>query len=385
MFMLYNCCMKKLGLYIHIPFCEKKCDYCNFVSYCTSDDTKLLYVQNLIKEIYLQSKHFEEYEVDTIFVGGGTPSCLPIGSVFKILNAVYKNFKVLSTAEITVECNPNSLTIAKLNEFKKAQVNRLSIGLQTTSNKLLGQIGRLHTKKDFDLAVSRARLFGFDNLSADIILGFPNQKLADVKRTLQHLTKLKINHISAYGLIVEEGTPLHQQLQKGTFRLPPESLQLKMYDYTKKYLQKRGIERYEVSNFAKSGYESRHNQKYWTGGEYLGLGAVSSSFVGGKRWKATDDLLTYSENIKQNKIEQFEVEVLSKTDQIEERIMLALRTRSGINLQQFEQDFGADLQKSKQKQIEMLLKNNFVKIENGHLFCTDDGFNVLNQVILQLI
>lgn len=377
--------MKKLGLYIHIPFCQKKCDYCNFVSYCTSDDTKLLYVQNLLKEIVLQSKNYQNYEVDSIFVGGGTPSCLPVGCIFKILNTVYKNFKVLTTAEITVECNPNSLTVSKLNEYKKANVNRLSVGLQCYNNKLLKQIGRLHTKKDFDLAIRRAKVFGFKNISADLILGVPNQKLHHVKAELKHLVKLGINHISSYGLIVEDGTPLKQNLDNGVYKLPPESLQVKMYDYTVKYLSNHGINKYEVSNFAKPGFESAHNIKYWTDQEYLGLGVVSSSYVNSKRWKNTDDLLTYHENLKQGKLEQLEVEELTQDDKREECIMLSLRTSQGINLTQFKNSFGIDLQTSKQTQIQSLLTGGFIKIQNDHLFCTETGFKLLNQIILQLV
>ncbi|MGN1213083.1 MAG: radical SAM family heme chaperone HemW [Christensenellales bacterium] len=377
--------MKKLGLYIHIPFCQKKCDYCNFVSYCTSDDTKLLYVQNLMKEIVLQSKSYKDYEVDSIFVGGGTPSCLPVGCIFKILNTVYKNFKVLTTAEITVECNPNSLTISKLNEFKRARVNRLSIGLQCYNDKLLKLIGRLHTKKDFDLAVKRARVFGFKNISADIILGVPNQKLFDVKKELKHLVKLGINHISAYGLIVEDNTLLKQKLDKGEYKLPPEDLQVKMYDFTNKYLAKHNINRYEVSNFAKAGCESKHNIKYWTDQEYLGLGVVSSSYINSKRWKATDDLLTYHENLKNGKMEKLEIEELDNNSKMEECIMLSLRTSKGINLTDFKNKFGIDLLKQKEKQIKLLLDGGYIKIDGNHLFCTDSGFKLLNQIVLQLV
>ena len=377
--------MKTLGLYLHIPFCEKKCDYCNFVSYCTSDDTKLLYVQNLMKEIVIQSQKYQDYEVDTIFVGGGTPSCLPVGSIFKILNTIYKNFKVLTSAEITIECNPNSLTISRLNEYKKANVNRLSIGLQCYNDKLLKQIGRLHTKKDFDLAISRAKLFGFKNISTDLILGIPNQKMRDVKKELKHLIKLGIKHISCYGLIVEEGTLLKQNLDNDIYKLPPEDLQVKMYDYTNKYLQKHKISRYEVSNFAKQGFESKHNIKYWTDQEYLGLGVVSSSYVDNKRWKATDDLLDYHENIKQGKIGQLEVEELDNQSKMEECIMLSLRTSKGLDLELFKQNFNNDLLLSKQEQIKSLLDGEFVTINNNFLSCTDKGFKLLNQIILQLV
>ena len=376
---------KTLGLYIHIPFCEKKCDYCNFVSYCTKDEQKTEYVNNLIREIQIQGAKYRDYQVDTIFVGGGTPTCLKDGMLLMILQAVYLNFKVWTDAEITVECNPNSLTVAKLLELKKAKVNRLSIGLQAYNNKILKKIGRLHTKKQFDECYKSARAIGFDNISVDLILGLPSQKLHDIKRELKHLVKLGVNHISAYGLILEENTKLYKDVESGKTRLPSEEKSLKMYQYTKKYLQKHNILRYEVSNFAKSGYESKHNLKYWQQKEYLGLGVVSSSFVDCKRWKNIDDLKEYSQNIKQNKIAVEDEEVVDKNSQIEETIMLGLRTSQGIDLQKFECDFGFDLLKEKQKQIEDLINDDFIKIENNKLFCTDKGFELLNQVILQLV
>lgn len=377
--------MKKLGLYVHIPFCEKKCDYCDFVSYCTSDNTKLVYVQNLIKEICLQSKDFEDYEVDTIYVGGGTPTCLPTGCLFKILNTIYSHFKVLTSAEITVECNPNSLSISKLSELKRSRVNRLSIGLQCYNNKLLKLLGRLHTKKQFDDAVRRARVLGFKNISADLILGVPKQKMHHIKQELKHLTKLGIEHISAYGLIVEDGTKLKENLENGVYKLPPEKLQVKMYDYTNKYLKKHSIFRYEVSNFAKIGYESKHNLKYWQEEEYLGLGVVSSSFVSGVRWKNTDDLIEYNDSIKLGKPKKQEVEEIDKNSQMEETIMLALRTSNGINLKSFAETFGEDLQKSKKEQISKLMEQNLIEIKDGRLFCTDLGFKFLNQIVLELV
>lgn len=377
--------MKKIGLYIHIPFCEKKCDYCNFVSFCKPIESKLQYIDCLIKEISMQSVKFEDYEVDSIFIGGGTPSCLPFGAINKIMNAVYRNFKVLTSAEITIECNPNSLSFQKFQEFKKARINRLSIGLQTYNNKLLKLIGRLHTKKQFDDAIRHAKIMGFKNISADIILGIPKQTLFDVKWEIRHLLKLGLNHISAYGLIVEDGTILSENLKNGKYKLPSERTQVKMYDYVLRTLKNHGINRYEVSNFAKPGYESRHNLKYWTNQEYLGLGLTSSSYISGIRWKNTDNFDDYLLQVNNGKIEKYEKETLSAEDLIEERIMLSLRTSKGIDLEQFKKDFGFDLLQKKHSQIETLKNGKFVEISDGRLFCTDAGFKVLNQIILNLV
>lgn len=377
--------MKKLGLYVHIPFCEKKCDYCDFVSYCTSTDVKLQYINDLKKEIYLQAEKYKDVEVDSIFIGGGTPSNLPNGAIYSILSSIYTSFKVCVDAEITIECNPNSLTIAKLQEYKKAKINRLSIGLQCYNNKLLKLIGRLHTTTDFDNAVKFAELIGFKNISADLILGVPKQKLHHIKRELKHLLKLGINHISAYSLIVEQNTKLAKNLDANIYKLPSEKIQLKMLNYTANYLQKNGLERYEVSNFAKQGYESKHNLKYWTNQQYLGLGVVSSSYIDNKRWKNTNNLQEYAKQFENGQLEQQELEVLDKQSQSEERIMLSLRTNVGLDVKQFKSDFNIDLLQTKSKIIQKLVAENFVFIKDDHLICTNKGYNLLNQIILELI
>ena len=376
---------KKLGVYIHIPFCEKKCDYCNFVSFCKNDEFKSKYVTYLLKEITFMSSQYKKYNIDTIFIGGGTPTCLNNGDILKIITQLKSCFDVDKKAEITVECNPNSLTIQKLDEFKKADVNRLSIGLQVYNNRLLKLIGRLHNKRQFDNAIKMAKQKGFNNINIDLILGIPTQKMYHIKKGLKHLVKLGVQHISAYGLIVEENTKLYYNLKNNIYKLPSEDLQVKMYDYTKKYLSKHGINMYEVSNFAKVGFESKHNLKYWTNQEYLGLGLNSSSYIDNKRWKNTDNFVEYFEQIANNKLEKYEYEKLDTNSQIEECIMLGLRTKNGINLDNFKNGFGFDLLQKKNKNISNLLESNLIKIDKDNLFCTDLGFKLLNQVILALI
>lgn len=377
--------MKYLGLYIHVPFCEKKCDYCNFVSYCKKDSEKIEYVNALTKEIKLQCKFFHDRQIDSVFIGGGTPSCLPSEEIERIISFLRNNFNISKDAEITIEANPNSLTYEKLIEYKSAGINRLSIGLQAYNNKILKTIGRLHTKKQFNEAVKNAKKLGFENINVDLILGLPNQKLSDVKHELAHLIKLGVTHISAYGLIVEDGTKLKHNLDAGVYKLPSEEKSVKMYDFTVKYLQKHGIFRYEVSNFAKNGFQSKHNLKYWQNEEYLGLGAVSSSYVDGKRWKNTDDIKKYVSSINNGVVELEDEENLSNQSKMEERIMLSLRTSSGIDLQKFQNDFNIDLLNHKKSEIDLLLNDGFVSISNNHLFCTNNGFKLLNQIILQLI
>ncbi len=374
-----------LGIYVHIPFCEKKCDYCDFISFCKNDEYKSKYVNALLKEISFTSSSYKNYVIDTIFIGGGTPTCLPNGEIFKIISQIKKCFNVSKNAEITVECNPNSLTSEKLDEFKIANVNRLSVGLQAYNNRLLKLIGRLHTKKQFDKAINLAKQKGFQNINADLILGIPTQKMHHIKKELRHLIKLKLPHISAYGLIVEENTKLCQNLNKGIYKLPSEELQVKMYDFTKEYLKKHGVEMYEVSNFAKQGYESKHNLKYWTDNEYLGLGLTSSSYINSTRWKNTDNFENYFKQIELKTLEKCELEHVDVNSQIEECVMLGLRTKNGISLSAFESKFGFDLLTKKKTEIKTLIDNNLIKIKGDNLFCTDQGFKLLNQVILALI
>ena len=376
---------KHLGLYVHIPFCEKKCDYCDFVSFCKPNQDKLKYINSLCAEIVAQGVKFKDYEVDTIYIGGGTPSCLPNGAISLILHKIYQNFKVLKTAEITIECNPNSVDVAKLQEYRRSKINRLSIGLQAYNNKLLKLIGRLHTKADFDTAISRAKLIGFKNISVDVIIGLPQQKMHHIKHQLKHLKKLGIKHISAYGLMVEEGTKLAQNLKQGVYKLPSDLLQEKMYDYTKKYLQKNGYVRYEVSNFALPKYESQHNLKYWTNCEYLGLGLNASSYVNCTRWRNTDNFDEYVKTSDSCQLKQYELEVVDTDSQMEECIMLSLRTCKGIDLTNFFNRFNVNLLQSKSTQIDNLKKDGLVVIKDNCLVCTDRGFKFLNQVILQLI
>lgn len=350
-----------------------------------SDEKKSEYVKCLEKEIEIQSKKYYNFKVDTIFIGGGTPTTLKDGDIQKILIAIKQNFNVSKDAEISVECNPNSLTKSKLAEYKNAGVNRLSIGLQAYNNKLLKIIGRLHTKEQFDEAFKNAKNAGFKNINVDLILGLPNQKLRHIKSELKHLVKLGVNHVSAYGLIVEEKTKLKSDIDAGILKLPTEEKSIKMYDFSVKFLKKHGILRYEVSNFSKYGQECKHNLKYWQNKNYLGLGAVSSNFIDGKRWKNTDNLQKYFDAISDGILPKEEEETLSKQDQIEECIMLSLRTVYGINLANFEASFGFDLLTKKQAEIERLKEQNLIKIKDGNLACTNKGFHVLNQIILELI
>lgn len=375
---------RKVGLYVHIPFCESKCNYCNFVSFKTDDETKEQYVLMLIKEMEMYKEKLKNCVIDTIFVGGGTPSCLRPKSIKNILNFITNNFNVESDAEITIECNPNSVTAEKLSEYKLAGVNRLSIGLQAYNNKLLKLIGRIHTIDHFDNAIKLAKQYGFENINVDLLLGLPKQKLYDIAFELKHLIKLKVPHISCYGLIVEDNTKLSEDLNNKVYSLPSDEKAVKMYDYTLSFLKKHKIERYEVSNFAKQGYESKHNLKYWTMQEYVGFGLSAHSFFDGERWENVSKLGDYFDMVENKKMPVKEISKEDIQSLKEEYIMTGLRKQSGISLDEYERFFDEDLLVIKQKEIANLFKNQLVDIKDNRLFATDKGFEFLNQIILEL-
>ena len=260
---------KDLSLYIHIPFCESKCIYCNFVSSVETPDKQKQYEQCLLSEIKLRAKQYNPlYTIRTIYIGGGTPSCLPARVIKRILSTIYLNFTVQNDAEITIEVNPNTITEEKVQEYIAAGVNRVSIGLQCAQGGLLKFLGRKHTYADFEKCVKLFRARNLNNISVDIILGLPKQSQDDVKTTVTNLIKLNIPHISAYMLSVEDETPLKEMVDNQEVFLPKEKETIKMYALTASLLKKAGYTRYEVSNFAKPGYKSKHNQVYWNRQDY---------------------------------------------------------------------------------------------------------------------
>lgn len=363
--------MLNISLYIHIPYCKSKCNYCNFYSVAGSKIKWQQYLSSLEKEIAGYKNLLKERCVQTIYIGGGTPSFLP-DEFYKKLIVMLKNYcKFSKELEFTIEVNPNSLTETKCKTYKKLGINRISIGAQSCNDKLLGLINRSHNSNDFFKAVNIIKKH-FNNFSVDLMIGLPSQTLKDVKESIKQVVKFKPTHISCYGLILEEDTPLfkNENLLK---EIPNEDTQVKMYDFAVKTLKKAGFERYEVSNFAlknrQDSYISKHNYAYWLGGDYLGLGTAAHSFVNGKRWENTADIKKYfGGDYKSREI------ALTKEQKTEEQIMLGLRTKWGI-----------DKNLCNQAQLPFLLKNGFVKVKNNKIIATNKGFKVLNQIILKLI
>ena len=367
---------KKMSLYIHIPFCNSKCTYCNFISFANIDKQIPKYLDALYEEIDERGKEYRDYKITTVYIGGGTPSILPDGEIDELMQFIRSRFTVLYDESVTIEANPKSLTKEKAKEYFNAGINRISLGLQTDNPSLLKLLNRPHNYEDFEKAVEYAKSAGFSDFNADILLGIPNQTLRDVKITLDKLVKLPITHISAYGLILEKGTPISKSVETGKLKICNEDLANKMYDYTVKRLLEAGFYRYEISNFAKESYASKHNLNYWNRGEYLGLGLASHSFVNGEHWHNTENLPKYLKNPTDCK-EDIEQQTLETAKQ--ETIMLSLRTEAGLDIREFNREFNANFMQDYLPQIKKLLEANLITIKD--FFVTINDFNVSNAII----
>ena len=375
--------MKKVGLYVHFPFCASKCKYCNFNSYSDKNELQLKYFQALLKELTLYKS--SNIEIDTIFIGGGTPSIMFNGCISTLLSEIRKNFTVSQDAEITIEANPNSIDKNKTIEWKESGVNRVSIGLQSINSNLLKLIGRPHTKQDYLRAYDDVVSAGITNINTDCLIGLPRQKMGDVRKMLSMLVKLKITHLSVYSLILEEDTPLHKMVTNGQLKLPKEEKTLGMYKYTCKFLEENGFSRYEVSNFATNGHECRHNLHTWQMHEYIGIGAGANGYLSGVRYGNVEKIEDYISAVSTGSKPIKNEEKISKTELFEETIMLGLRTKYGVNLKDIKEKFGIDLYNTKKDEINSFLNMKAIMINNDNLVLTDIGYPILNKIILELV
>ncbi len=395
---------KPLELYIHIPFCIKKCGYCDFLSMPADEDTRRHYVNVLLQEIWQKSKALPDYEVISLFFGGGTPSILPGGQIAKIMETVGQTFSLIPNAEITIECNPGTLGRQKLLQYKNAGVNRLSIGLQSTHNKELQNLGRIHTYEEFLETYGLARKAGFENISIDLMSALPGQRVWDWIYTLERVLKLKPEHISAYSLIIEEGTPFfalyaedERRRERGDMPvfLPDEESERRMYDMTVQMLAGKGYKRYEISNYAKPGRECRHNIGYWRRVPYLGLGLGSASLIGDVRFSNTAGLQDYLDG-KYGNLESLlqgglggyppsAITYLDKRQQMEEFMFLGLRMMEGISREAFRENFGIEIDGVYGAVIKELAQQGLLAQEFGRVFLTEDGISVSNYVMGQFL
>ena len=368
---------KKIGLYIHIPFCVSKCRYCDFLSMPYDYDVREQYTMSLCKEIERFAKeHADEYVVNSVFFGGGTPSILEPELFEKIISTVRDNFKMNTDSEITIECNPGTVTYDKLGTYKENGVNRISFGLQSANDSELKALGRIHTFSDFMDSYDNALKAGFSNINVDIMSALPSQGIEGYRNTLEKVLSLDIKHISAYSLIIEEGTPFFEMNEKGLLKLPSEEDERQMYYMTEELLAKNGFHRYEISNYARDGYECRHNKIYWERGEYVGFGLGAASLISDIRYSNTRDMKEYLEDFSSGR----ENEILSLEDKMSEFMFLGLRMTKGIEISEFERQFKSDIYDIFGSEIKKHEGNGLLVEKEGRLMLTGKGFDLSNYV-----
>lgn len=376
-----------ISLYLHIPFCVKKCHYCDFLSFpgC-SLSRQAEYVDAMIQEIHAYREAAEDYEVKTIFLGGGTPSLLEEELVERLFHELYSVWRAAPETEITIEANPGTLSREKLIGYHTIGINRLSLGLQSTIAQELETIGRIHNYEQFLANYYLAREAGFDNINIDIMSALPGQTLISYGKTLERILKLQPEHISSYSLILEEGTDFWENAEIER-ALPSEQTERIMYHYTKKCLQNAGYERYEISNYAKPGYACIHNQVYWTGGEYLGLGLGAASYWKGARFSNTPDMEEYMENCSRARITENRKEIVTATQKsrMEEYMFLGLRMIRGISIREFERRFGIPMDRIYGTVIRSYIEQGLLKIEQDRLMLTERGIDVSNSVMADFL
>ena len=375
---------KEMELYLHIPFCVKKCDYCDFLSFPADESIKREYVETLKREIEEVGERYRNCQVSTIFVGGGTPSILNTSYIVEIFDVLRRKFHVAGNAEISMEVNPGTVTKEKLSDWRRAGINRLSMGLQSADNRELKRLGRIHTWEDFLESFRRAREEGFSNLNVDLMSALPGQTMDGWMETLKRTAAQEPEHISAYSLIIEEGTPFYERYggKKGEALLPDEDTDRDMYHKTREFLASCGYERYEISNYAKPGRECRHNIGYWTGVPYLGLGLGAASYIEGIRFSNTRNLKEY---LAGKPGDDRDRQVLTKKEMEEEFFFLGLRLAAGVSLKEFERRFGLTAEEVYPGLMERMVKEGAAVLERDRFFLTEYGFDVSNYVMAQFL
>ncbi len=387
--------MKELEIYVHIPFCVRKCGYCDFLSAPASESVRSAYMDQLLKEIEAAGPAYRKYQVSSVFIGGGTPSVLLPAQIQRLCRQLQDSFSFLQDAEVTIECNPGTLNEEKLRTYQSCGVNRLSMGLQSADASELRLLGRIHTYEQFTDQYQLARELGFKNINVDIISAIPGQKTSVYEQTLRKVIALEPEHISAYSLIIEEGTPFsdrygqaEQLRQKGKPQhlLPDEDEERRMYDLTKQMLQSAGYHRYEISNYALTGYECRHNQGYWLRKNYLGIGLGASSMIENIRFSNATDLNQYLElDMTEPDRAVSTWEKLDVSAQMEEFMFLGLRMMRGVSAEKFQKQFSKTIEEVYGRVLVKQLKQNLIKRTDAGYCLTDYGIDVSNYVMAEYL
>lgn len=376
---------KDLGLYIHIPFCIKKCAYCDFLSWSGDKDQKEEYVRDLEQEIRSYKTFAADYQVSTVYFGGGTPSILETGQIERIMGALRQTFRIEKKAEITLEMNPGTARKEKLKVYRQLGINRLSIGIQSVKNENLKLLGRIHTYEDFLESYHMAREAGFDNISGDLISSLPGQTLEEWKEELEILIRTPLEHLSVYQLIIEEGTEFYERYGEHEELLPDEETSREIYLWTGEYLENQGFRQYEISNYARAGKESRHNLRYWERKDYLGLGLGAASMIRNMRMSNTRDWEKYRTGCRDPRKIREEVEFLEEPRQIEEFMFLGLRKTRGVSRKEFRRTFGKDLDLIYEKTLKKYLENGMLQESGDRIFLSEEGILLSNQIFADFL
>ena len=382
---------KNVGLYIHIPFCKQKCQYCDFNSYAGKEnliETYMKWVEFELKGVGEGNRVDYENNLDdlivvkSIYIGGGTPSFIDSKYIEKIMKIVKECYTIDSNAEITIEVNPGTVSKKKLETYLNSGINRISIGLQSTHNEILSKLGRVHSYEEFLYTYNLARNVGFKNINVDLMLGLPNQSLNDLQESINEVINLEPEHISVYSLIIENGTPFCEKLEKQEIALPSDELERAMYWETKRKLEKAGYTHYEISNFAKPGFESKHNLSCWNQEEYIGIGASAHSYTNNVRYSNIDSIEDYIRNYENgNEIDNFVFhEKQNKESKMKEFMMLGLRKIQGIHIQDFKNKFGENPIYLYKKELEKLVNEELLEIDGDIIKLTDKGIDLANLV-----
>lgn len=380
---------KELGIYIHIPFCKQKCYYCDFVSFSNKEEYIEKYVETVKREI--DSYDLSNYNITTIYIGGGTPSRIPSENIQEILEKIKQKISESQTRwediEITIELNPGTVEEEKNKKYKEIGINRLSIGLQSTNNKLLKEIGRIHTFEDFKNTYNLVKKVGFENINVDLMIGLPNQTISDVKESLNEIIKLNPTHVSVYSLIVEENTKMEQLINNKELQLPDEELERQMYWYVKNTLELNGYNHYEISNFAKEGKESRHNLNCWEQKEYIGLGLAAYSYLNGVRYGNTSDIEKYinvQDFLNSSELEESGIRIVDEVQSLEDKrkeyMLLGLRKIEGVSIQKFKEKFVENPIFLFRKELEKLVNEELIAIDGDCIRLTNKGLDLANIV-----
>lgn len=363
------------GLYIHIPFCKQKCKYCDFVSFPCMEDTADKYVDALKRE----AEQYKGEKIDTIFIGGGTPSILTPKQIEEVTKMCFDVFDVASDCEFTTEVNPGTIDDDKINAMINGGINRISVGVQSFNDDELKKIGRIHDAKTAYNTICHLDKMGFQNINLDLMTALPSQTFESLKNTLNTAVSLPVKHISAYSLIIEDGTPIEKEYSKGLLDIPNEDTDREMYMHTVDFLGKNGFKQYEISNFAKDGYECRHNVKYWTGEEYIGLGTAAHSYIGNCRFYNTSDINEYIGGAEKEVIE------LTENDKIAEFMITGLRMNRGVSETDFKSRFGKNIKDVFGSEFDKFIKLGLMQYIDGRYSLTLDGINVSNSILCEFV